>query len=524
MNGFLAQVNDLFRKAQAESDAQLLARFVHERDQEAFRLLLVRHGPLVRGICRRWLPNHADRDDAFQATFLVLARRASRIRQPDRLPSWLHSVALRTARKLRFRLNLHRRLEEARAELPEPITPPILPTSDLARLLDEELGRLPEKLRLPMLLFHVQGLSRRDVATRLEIPEGTLGTWLNQARLLLRKRLIRRGVVPAMALPLLASQADAVSPAMIQATTEAAVSFTDSSTALAASAGVVRLAKGVLHMFMVKRLTAASAALFLVFFLGAGIGLFLKEHASRPGYAAEPVPPKPAGPIGGLRVQVFESNGQIGKIIFEEKDDRVQFNTISALGRYLKRLRVADKTLPESVTVVTNAEARYATVNEVLQVCKEAGFGVHLAGLNTDGGAVLLGGLKDLDRDREDVLARLEALQKQRDELIARLREMEALIDKMDNRFDLDQRKSVIDPSSPYHKKVLNVPAAGQPAQSGSLPPASKVVPDSALAEARRNLAVAEEAAALANVELKSAEETVRTSTIDVEAQKKSGQ
>src|SRR5262245_20298536 len=100
MNRLLSHLNRVLRMAAPVSDAQLLAQFVERGDDEAFRLLVERHGRLVRGVCRRWQPNSADRDDAFQATFLVLARRASSISQPERLGSWLHSVALRTARKL----------------------------------------------------------------------------------------------------------------------------------------------------------------------------------------------------------------------------------------------------------------------------------------------------------------------------------------------------------------------------------------------------------------------------------------
>src|SRR6516225_731122 len=119
MNRLLLHLNRILRAATPFSDAQLLALFIQKRDEEAFRLLVERHGPLVRGVCRRWLPNPADRDDAFQATFLVLARKAKGISQPERLDGWLHSVALRTARKLRFSLDRRQRLEELRAQLPE---------------------------------------------------------------------------------------------------------------------------------------------------------------------------------------------------------------------------------------------------------------------------------------------------------------------------------------------------------------------------------------------------------------------
>ncbi|HEV3145942.1 MAG TPA: sigma-70 family RNA polymerase sigma factor [Gemmataceae bacterium] len=431
MNRLLLHLNRVLRSAALFSDAQLLAQFVQKRDEEAFRLLVERHGPVVRGVCRRWLPNPADRDDAFQATFLILARRANSISQPERLSSWLHSVALRTARKLRFSLDRRQRHEELRAQLPHAVVPPITPSGDLAQLLDEELGRLPEKLRLPMLLCHVQGLSRREAATRLEIPEGTLSTWLNQARLLLRKRLMRRGIVPAVALSVLASEADAVPAELLRATAEAAVSFTHQAATATASAAVVRLAQGVLRMLLVKRLTAASAALFLVFFLGAGIGLFLNEQAHGPSFAADP--PKPGGKVEGLQVQVFESGNKLPQITVVEKEDRINVNTVAALGRYLKRLRTADKSLPDSITIVSNAETKYSTMTEVILACKEAGFGVQIASkfkdvIDGDGlgnSDIGLPGTKAIDKSRIDLLTRLEDLQKQRDSLLAKLRELE---------------------------------------------------------------------------------------------------
>jgi RNA polymerase sigma factor (sigma-70 family) len=434
MNRLLLHLNRILRAAALHSDGQLLARFIEERDEEAFRLLVERHGPLVRGVCRRWLPNPADRDDAFQATFLVLARKAKSISQPERLSSWLYSVALRTARRLRFSLDRRQQLEELRAQLPDAAISASTPTSDLARLLDEELARLPEKYRQPVLLCHVQGLSRREAASRLEIPEGTLSTWLNQARLLLRKRLVRRGIVPAVALPLLAAEADAVPPELLRVTVQAAVSFTHQTAMAVASAAVVRLAQGVLRMLLVKRLTAASAALLLMFFLGAGIGLFLNEQAQRPSFAADP--PKPTGKNDGLKVQIFESGNKLPQIMVVEKDDRVTVNTVAALGRYLKRLRAADKTLPDSITIVSNADTKYSTMAEVLLVCKEAGFGVHVSakfkdgidgdglGKNSDEG---LSGSMAKDKWRKDLLVRLEELQQQRDVLLAKLREVEGL-------------------------------------------------------------------------------------------------
>jgi RNA polymerase sigma factor (sigma-70 family) len=426
MNRLLLHLNRILRTAEPLSDGQLLAQYIRVRDEEAFRLLVQRYGPLVLGVCRRWLPNHADRDDAFQATFLVLARRANSISHPERLGSWLHSVAWRTARKLRFQQDRQRRFEQPRCTPPEVPVAPITPTCDLGQLLDEELGRLPERFRLAMLLCHVQGLSRREAAVRLNIPEGTLSIWLNRATSLMRKRLIRRGIVPVVALPLLAAEADAVPPELFRTATNAAISFTHQAATIPASATVVRLAQGVLRMLLVKRLTAASATIFLVFFLGAGIGLFLNEQVRRPSFAADPAP-KSSGKVEGLQIEIHYTAAPFSlQYVVAEKEDRISVNSAAALGRYLKRLRAAEKTLPDSITIVANADTKYSIVADVLLACKEAGFRAQMAtlgqGKNVDDG---LSRSASADKAREQMLARLEALQEQRDSLLLKLRELE---------------------------------------------------------------------------------------------------
>src|SRR5262249_35218501 len=143
-----------------------------------------------------------------------------------------------------------------------------------------------------------------------------------------------------------------------------------------ASAAVVRLAQGELRMLLVKRLTAASAALFLVFFLGAGIGLFLNEQARTPSLAA---PPQPGEQVEGLQLQMFESVNKPPSFTVVGKEDSISVNTVAALGRYLKRLRSAEKGLLDSITIISNADTKYSTMTEVILACKEAGFGVLIA-------------------------------------------------------------------------------------------------------------------------------------------------
>ncbi len=179
------------------SDGQLLDRFVARRDEgaeEAFAMLVRRHGPMVFGVCRRVLSNSHEAEDAFQATFLVLARKASTIARRETLANWLYGVALRTAKDARSRTLRRRALEEHVNKLQVIRAPGEDPAEELRAILDEELARLPARLRAPLLLCELGALSRQEAARRLSIPEGTLSSRLARAKVLLRERLTRRGL------------------------------------------------------------------------------------------------------------------------------------------------------------------------------------------------------------------------------------------------------------------------------------------------------------------------------------------
>jgi RNA polymerase sigma factor (sigma-70 family) len=188
-------------------DRDLLRAFLAERSEPAFAELVRRHGPMVLGVCRRVLGNPHDADDAFQAAFLVLARKARSVAQPDRLPGWLHAVAVRTATEVRRMRDRRRQREQAsgRREPAEDVhsrpahagrSPE---QSELAALLDEELARLPEHYRLAVVLCELEGRPRKESATRLGIPEGTLSSRLAKAKRLLADRLTKRGVTATAA-------------------------------------------------------------------------------------------------------------------------------------------------------------------------------------------------------------------------------------------------------------------------------------------------------------------------------------
>ncbi len=179
------------------SDGQLLDRFVARRDEgaeEAFAMLVRRHGAMVFGVCRRVLSSSHEAEDAFQATFLVLARKAATIASRETLASWLYGVALRTAKDARSRTLRRRAKEEALNQLRLIHAPGENPAEELRAILDEELGRLPARLRSPVLLCELGAVSRQEAAKRLGIPEGTLSSRLARAKVLLRERLTRRGL------------------------------------------------------------------------------------------------------------------------------------------------------------------------------------------------------------------------------------------------------------------------------------------------------------------------------------------
>jgi len=236
-------------------DGELLARYRAGRDDDAFGALVRRHGPMVLGVCRRVLRDPHAAADAFQVTFLVLAKRAGRA--PDVLGAWLYGVAVRTALKARGRDARRRAVEADYAARPRPEPPAA--DADLFRLIDAQVAELPEKYRLPLVLCGVQGLGKAEAADRLGLPEGTVSSRLARARDLLRGRLERRGVVvPAAALLVLAPAP--VGAALLSSTVETVVG------AAPVSAPVLALTQEVLAAMSapVWKLPAAVVAAFAV--------------------------------------------------------------------------------------------------------------------------------------------------------------------------------------------------------------------------------------------------------------------
>src|SRR5258708_598116 len=172
------------------TDCDLLGRFIAARDEDAFAALMRRHGPMVWGVCRRVLPNDSDAEDAFQATFLILALKAASVTPAEMVGNWLYGVARTTALKARRTNRRRAGHEHSVAVLPEPASVPRDDRwDDLRPILDAELSRLPDRYRTVIVLCDLEGVVRREAARWLGLPEGTINSRLSRARALLAKRL-----------------------------------------------------------------------------------------------------------------------------------------------------------------------------------------------------------------------------------------------------------------------------------------------------------------------------------------------
>jgi RNA polymerase sigma factor (sigma-70 family) len=262
------------------TDAQLLERFLAQRDEDAFELLVWRHERLVLGACRRILHDAQDAEDAFQATFLTLVRKGGSISRGQALASWLYQVACRIA--LRARAGAAARAGRERQGLDLSGIPAAADESaerrELGPLLDEEISRLPEKYRAPVVLCYLEGRTYDEAARRLGCPLGTLATRLGHARERLRARLARRGMglgAGALAAALCERAATAAVPgALVSATVKAAANVA----AGRAAAGVIApqvaaMMEGALRAMLMTKLKIAAAFLLLVVLLGGGATL-----------------------------------------------------------------------------------------------------------------------------------------------------------------------------------------------------------------------------------------------------------
>jgi len=280
-----------------QSDRQLVERLLAGQDEAVFEAIVRRHGPMVYRVCRRVLQQEQDTEDAFQATFLILAQQLRSVRRHASLASWLHGVAHRVALKAGAQAATRRRHEQKAATgkfPPEEVT-----WRELRAVLDAELEQLPEKWRLPLILCYLEGRTQDEAAEQLGSSQRTLRRRLEEAKAALGRRLTGRGVVwPAALSAVLLSDCvapAALAPGLVGSTVEAAayIATGQATRTAAVSAKVAALAEGVLKTMFTSKLKLATAALVLVAALAVGAGGLLY-----PTQAAEPQqPPKDYYPV-----------------------------------------------------------------------------------------------------------------------------------------------------------------------------------------------------------------------------------
>jgi C-terminal peptidase prc len=282
------------------SDRQLLDDFNARRDETAFEELVRRYGPMVLGVCRRILNHPADAEDAFQATFLVLVRKAHRIRKGTSVASWLYCVAYRTA--ARARGELARRRKHEKRVIPMTAFEPVPEETwrELRPILDEEVSHLPAKYREPVVLCYLHDLTYEEAAVQLGWPKGTVATRLARARELLRAQLTRRGIAlsaGAVAVVMAPHRTAAAVPArLLRATVDNAVlaAAGQAPAAAAASTKVAALSQGVLGTMMRLPLKTTLAVLLTLGLAAAGGTVFLQQLPADQAGQDAPRGPAPA--------------------------------------------------------------------------------------------------------------------------------------------------------------------------------------------------------------------------------------
>lgn len=295
------------------SEWQLLDRFARLGDQVAFEVLVSRHGPMVLGVCRRILRDPSDVDDAFQATFLVLIRRAKSLGPRDVLAAWLHGVAWKVATRARTDRARRAQRERGATSLEAPAPARTDPDFALREIIDQEIERLPWKYRAPVALCYFEGLTHEEAARRLDWPLGTVKGRLARARSLLGARLSRRGITaPASAaigaLGIETTGRAAVTESLLAATLRTSARIAEGvAWKSAVSVNVANLVQGVVAAMLLSKYKIAGALLLVSATAMTGAGVAARpapgtEAAEAAGAAevAEAEPPrrgKPPSPI-----------------------------------------------------------------------------------------------------------------------------------------------------------------------------------------------------------------------------------
>ncbi len=318
------------------TDRDLLDRFLARRDEgaeAAFAALVARHGPLVWSVCRSISADAHAAEDAFQATFLILVRKAASIRRPETLGPWLYGVARRVAMRAKVAARRQRQQVERSAEMKATSQPDLTPLEEVEAL-HEEIGRLPEKYRSAVVLCHLEGCTHAEAAGVLKCPTGTVSVRVSRARDLLRVRLARRGVAFSTALAgaaLVSQSATAAMPVGLAETTIKAamqVAAGKTMTAGAVSAAVAQLTEGVLRTMTLTKIAIAAG---LVLTAGsAGSVIALVAMGREPGAANNAA----AAPVSAAQDPITQKDGSRPKAGKKEREQNVNNLKVTALAMH----------------------------------------------------------------------------------------------------------------------------------------------------------------------------------------------
>jgi RNA polymerase sigma factor (sigma-70 family) len=285
LDGLIGRLREVVAREESGAlpDGELLRRWVQQRDQGAFELLVWRHGRLVLSVCRRLLGNGPDVEDAFQATFLVLVRKAGGISRGQALASWLHAVAYRIALQARARKGRNEPIASDHLDLIEAPCENEVEAREARAVIDEEVRRLPEKYRLPFVLCYLEGRTNEEAARELGRPVGTIASRLARARDRLHARLVRRGLTPSAGL--LGPGLSSLLPGqLVGPTVHAALAVSARQTAEGVvSAPVIALMEGALRAMLYAKVKTVFAFVLSVAVLGVGGVAGYRTVSAQPG-------------------------------------------------------------------------------------------------------------------------------------------------------------------------------------------------------------------------------------------------
>jgi RNA polymerase sigma factor (sigma-70 family) len=307
----------LWKDGAGLTDAQLVEEYLSRREEAALAALVRRHGPMVWGVCRRVLHHYHDAEDAFQATFLVLVRKAASIASPELLANWLYGVAHQTALKARAAAAKRKTRERQVKDMPEPAAAENNLWDDLQPLLDQELSHLSEKYRAAIVLCDLEGKTRKEAARQLGVPEGTLAARLARGRKMLAARLARRGVTLSagtLAAVLAENTASATVPPGVAGATIKAAGLIAAGQAAAAgeiSLQAVALMERVVKSMFLTKLKMASTIVLGIGLLGVSWGLYPTRAAEPPEAPPEAALQLPAEPLAPSKKKDGEKEKKI---------------------------------------------------------------------------------------------------------------------------------------------------------------------------------------------------------------------